>query len=118
MMMLDYKGGRGGQESGKKWSRNEWMLLTTKFINFYQSNLYFFYLNFLDFLWYLCWVLNFKFIKSLLSNTCGLFLRMFEVFNEMEMEINVINNKINKIFTKLYLQIRVRGKEILEYVIF
>ena len=43
---------------------------------------------------------------------------MFEVFNETEMEINVINNKINKIFTKLYLQIRVRGKEILEYVIF
>ena len=28
-----------------------------------------------------------------LSNTCDLFSRIFEVFNEMEMEINVINNK-------------------------
>ena len=36
------------------------------------------------------------------SNTCDLFSRMFEVFNEMEREINVINNKI---FTKLYLKI-------------
>ena len=33
----------------------------------------------------------------------------FEVFNEMEMEVNAINHKI---FTKLYLKIRVRGKEI------
>ena len=40
---------------------------------------------------------------------CDFFSRIFEVFNEMEMEINVINNKI---FTKLYLKIRVRGKEI------
>ena len=48
-------------------------------------------------------------MQSLLSNTCDLFSRVFEVFNEMEMEINVINNKI---FTKLYLKIRVRGKEI------
>ena len=45
-------------------------------------------------------------MQSLLSNTCNL-LRIFEVFNEMEIEINVINNKI---FTKLYLKIRVRGK--------
>ena len=62
---------------------------------------------------------NFKFIiikiiitviaQSLLSNTCDLFSKIFEVFNEMEMEINVINNEI---FTKLYLKIRVRGKEI------
>ena len=37
------------------------------------------------------------------------FSRKFEAFNEMEMEINVINYKI---FTKLYLKIRVRGKEI------
>ena len=44
-----------------------------------------------------------------LSNTCDLFSRIFEVFNEMEMEINVINNKN---FTKFYLKIRVRGKEI------
>ena len=28
MMMLDYKGERGGQESGKKWLHNKWMLLT------------------------------------------------------------------------------------------
>ena len=48
-------------------------------------------------------------MQSLLSNTCDLFLRIFEVFNEMEIEINVINNKI---FTKLYLKIRVKGKEI------
>ena len=45
----------------------------------------------------------------LLSDTCDLFSRIFEVFNEMKMEINVINNKI---LTKLYLKIRVRGKEI------
>ena len=30
-------------------------------------------------------------------------------FNEMEMKINAINNKI---FTKLYTKIRIRGKEI------
>ena len=40
-------------------------------------------------------------MQSLLLNTCDLFSRIFEVFNEMEMEINVINNKN---FTK------VRGK--------
>ena len=51
-------------------------------------------------------------MQSLLLNTCDLFSRIFEVFNEMEMEINVINNKI---FTKLYLKIRVRGKEISYY---
>ena len=38
-----------------------------------------------------------------------LFLRIFEVFNEIEIEIKVINNKI---FTKLYLKIRIEGKEI------
>ena len=32
-----------------------------------------------------------------------------EVFSDMEMEINIVSNKI---FTKLYLKIRVRGKEI------
>ena len=48
-------------------------------------------------------------MQSLLSNTCDLFSGIFEVFNEMEMEINAINNKI---FTKLYLKIRVKGKEI------
>ena len=40
-------------------------------------------------------------MQSLLSNTCDLFLRIFEVFNEIEIEMNVINNKI---FTKLYLK--------------
>ena len=48
-------------------------------------------------------------MQSLLSNTCDLFSRIFEVFNEMEMEINVINNKN---FTKFYLKIRVREKDI------
>ena len=38
--------------------------------------------------------------QSLLSNTCDLFSKIFEVFNEMEMEINVINKEI---FTKLYI---------------
>ena len=42
-------------------------------------------------------------------NQLRFFSRIFEVFNEMEMEINVINNKI---FTKFYLKIRVRVKEI------
>ena len=40
-------------------------------------------------------------MQSLLSNTCDLFPRKVEVFNEMEMEINIINNKV---FTKLYLK--------------
>ena len=48
-------------------------------------------------------------MQSLLSKTCELCLRKFEVFNEMEIEMNVINNKIS---TKLYLKIRVKGKEI------
>ena len=48
-------------------------------------------------------------MQSLLSNSCHLFLRIFEVFNEMEIEINVINNNI---FTTLYLKIRLKGKEI------
>ena len=48
-------------------------------------------------------------MQSVFSNTCDLFSRIFEVFNEMEMEINVINHKN---FTKFYLKIRVRGKEI------
>ena len=33
-----------------------------------------------------------------ITNTCDLFSKMFEVFNEMEMKINVSNNEI---FTKL-----------------
>ena len=51
-------------------------------------------------------------MQSLLSNTCDLFSRIFEVFNEMEMEINVINDKI---FTKLYLKIRVRKRNFIIY---
>ena len=49
-------------------------------------------------------------MQLLLSNTYDLFSRIFEVFNEMEMEMEI--NDINKIFTKLHLQIRVRGNEI------
>ena len=41
-------------------------------------------------------------MQSLLSNTCDLFLRIFEVFNEMEIETKVINNTI---FTKSYLKL-------------
>ena len=48
-------------------------------------------------------------MQSVISNTCNLFSRTCEVFNEMEIEINVINNKF---FTKFYLKIRVRGEEI------
>ena len=48
-------------------------------------------------------------VQSLLSKACDSFSRKFEVFNEMEMEVNSINYKI---FTKLYLKIRIRGKEI------
>ena len=48
-------------------------------------------------------------MQSFFLNTCDLFLIKFEVFNEIKIEINVINNKI---FTKLYLKIRVKGKEI------
>ena len=62
--------------------------------------------------------LNYKFIiikiistvvVQSLSNTFYLFSRTFEVFNEMEMEVNVINNEK---FAKFYLKIRVRQKEI------
>ena len=48
-------------------------------------------------------------MQSLLLNNCDLFSIIFEVFNEMEKEIKVINNKN---FTKFYVEIRVRGKEI------
>ena len=47
--------------------------------------------------------------QSLLSNICDLFSRIFEVFNEMEMEKNIINNKI---FINIYLEIRLRRKQI------
>ena len=48
-------------------------------------------------------------VQSLLSKTSDSFSRKVEDFNEMEMEVNAINYKI---LTKLYLKIRVRGKEI------
>ena len=48
-------------------------------------------------------------MQSLLSNTCDLFSRIFEDFNEMEVEISVVNDKN---FTKFYLKIRARGEEI------
>ena len=44
--------------------------------------------------------------QSLLANTWYLFSKIIEVFHEMEMEINAIDNEI---FTKLKLNIRVRG---------
>ena len=47
-------------------------------------------------------------MQSLLSNTCDLFSRIFEVFNGMEMEINIDN----EILTISYLKTRVRGKEL------
>ena len=57
MMMLNYKMGRGGgQESGKKWFHNLNYVINYAILNFYQTNLYFFYLNFFGFIWYLCWV--------------------------------------------------------------
>ena len=46
-------------------------------------------------------------VQSLLLNICDLF-SIIEFFNEMEMEINIISNKI---FTKSYLKIKVRGKK-------
>ena len=42
-------------------------------------------------------------MQSLLLNNCDLFSRIFEVFNEMEMKIKVINNKN---FTKFYVEIK------------
>ena len=42
-------------------------------------------------------------------SNCSITSFKHQVFNEMEMKINVINNEI---FTKLHLKIRVRGKEI------
>ena len=47
--------------------------------------------------------------ESLISKNRDLFSRIFEFFNEMEREINVINNKI---FTSLFLKTRVRRKKI------
>ena len=121
MIMLDYKGGQGGGGGVKNLGKSDYKILTMWFVNFYQINLYFFYLKFFDFTWYFSWV-SFKLqvyynkdhctvnVQSLLSNTYDFFSRIFEVFNEMEMmEINVINNKN---FTKFYLKTRLRGKEI------
>ena len=48
-------------------------------------------------------------VQTLLLNTCDLFSKIFEVFNEIEMVISFINNKV---FINLCLKIRVREKEI------
>ena len=48
-------------------------------------------------------------MQTLLLKTCDLFSKIFEVFNEIEMEISFTNNKV---FTNLCLKIRVREKEI------
>ena len=48
-----------------------------------------------------CAITSFKHLWFIFKN-------IFKVFNEMEMEIKVNNNKN---FTKFYLKIRVRGKE-------
>ena len=48
-------------------------------------------------------------MQTLLLKTCDLFSKIFEVFNEIEMEISFTNNKV---FTNLWLKIRVREKEI------
>ena len=47
-----------------------------------------------------CAVTSFKHLSIIFKN--------IKIFNEMEIEINIKN----KIFTKFYLKIRVRGKEI------
>ena len=93
MMMLDYKGGSGGQESGKKWLHNK-LTFPKYVIRKLLSNLYFCYLKFFDFMWYLCWV-SFKLqvhynkdhyviVQSLLSNTCDLFSRIFKILMKCE----------------------------------
>ena len=51
-------------------------------------------------------------MQSVLSNTCDLFLIIFEVFNEMEIEINVINNKI---FVKLFKNKSKRKRNFIKY---
>ena len=45
-------------------------------------------------------------MHQLCNHFFDLFSRIFEVFNEMEMEININKKK----FTKFYLKVRVRGK--------
>ena len=72
--------------------------------NFHQSNLYFLSLKCFYFMWYLCWVFY-----------VYLFSRIFKVFNKMKMGTIAIHNKV---FTKLYLEIRVGAKEISQYIIF
>ena len=55
--------------------------------------------------------MNYKIIiiKIIKKNICDLFPSIFGVFHEMEMEINFINYKI---FTEVYLKIKVRGRKI------
>ena len=68
-------------------------------------------------MWYLYLNLKFIIIKIIMHSNCAItfFKHLWFIFkniwsfNEMENEISVINNKI---FTKLYLKIRVKGKGI------
>ena len=55
--------------------------------------------------------MNYKIIiiKIIKKNICDLFPSIFGVFHKMEMEINFINYKI---FTEVYLKIKVRGRKI------
>ena len=117
-MMLDYKEGKwDGQESGKKWLRNKWMLPNHLIRKLLLTNLYFLSLNFFDFMWYLCWVSFKSQVQSLFSDTCNLFSRIFEVFNEIEMEINVIDNKIFTNFFFLNKSMRKRNFIIYHFLV-
>ena len=88
------EGGGGGQESRKKWLSNKWTLLKYV-IHKLLSNKFVFFLLIFWFYAIFCWV-SFKLqvhynkdhyviVQSLLSSTCDLFSKIFEVFNEMEM---------------------------------
>ena len=128
-MLLEYKDGSGGEKSEKNWLRNKWKLPNYIICKLLLNWFVFFLLKFFILCDISAELLNFIYITSslqyrslctvivqlLLSNTCDLFSRIFAVFNEIEMEINVINNNI---FTKFYLKIRVREKEISWYTIF
>ena len=83
MMMLDYKRGRRG-------GSRIWEKVITKNVFDISAE---FYLNFKVII-----IEIIMYSNCSITNTCDLFSKIFEVFNEMEMEINVINNEI---FTKL-----------------
>ena len=75
IMMLDYKGGRRSQESGKKWLNNKWVLLIMQFVIFINLICIFSTYNFLI----LCdisaeFYLSFKFIiiKIFMHSNCAI----------------------------------------------